>query len=185
MHSSACMGACPRVFTTSCWREAFPQASFKWKLPITSIFLPDKRLMVFPGGGRADRLQGRRGHRTSWEKSQPGSHTSLPGVGSSFQGSEGAQGKQPREAWHSASRPCTSPLVPAHHLQTGGKCCRKEQDPNRAPVAAMGAGGVGLRRAREGTLEQRCYKLWAQQTRAVSWVNCCMVVLNKLFGKPV
>lgn len=45
---------------------------------------------------------------------------------------EGAHGKQPREARR-------SPLIPAHHLQFGGKRCRKEQDPTRAPVVAMGA----------------------------------------------
>lgn len=41
-HLSACMGTCLTVFTTSCWWEAFPQAGFKWRLSITSAFLPGK-----------------------------------------------------------------------------------------------------------------------------------------------
>lgn len=85
---------------------------------------------------------------------------------------EGAHGKQPREARH-------CPLIPAHHLQFGGKHCRKEQDPTQAPVVAMGALCVGLSWAWEGDLEQRCYTLWAQQTHGISWGNGCTVVLNQ------
>lgn len=172
MHSSACIGTCPFVSTTSCWQEVFPQAGFKWKLSIISIFLPEKQLMVFPGGGGADWLQGRRGHRTGWEEGQPGSHTSFPSMGSSSNNLKELTA-------NSLGRHGIVLLIPAHHLQTGGKHCRKEQDPNRAPVVAMQVGSMGLRRAWEGGPEQRCYKLWAQQTHAISWGNCCTVVLNQ------
>lgn len=117
-------------------------------------------------------LQGRRGHRASWEEGQPGSHTSFPSMGSSSNSLKELTA-------NSLRRHGIVPLIPALHLQIGGKHCRKEQDPNRAPAAATGAGGVGLRRAWEGSLEQTCYKLWAEQTCVVSWGNCCTVVLNQ------
>lgn len=166
------MGTCPLVFTISCGREALPQVGFKWKLPITSIFLSEKQLVVFPGGSGADWLQGWRGYHTGWEECQPGSHTSFP--------STDASSNRVKELMaNSLRRHGIIFLISALHLQIGGNYCRKEQDPNQASVVVWGAGHVGLRGAWEGGSEQRCCKLWAQQTRDISCGSCCTVVLDQ------
>lgn len=82
--------------------------------------------MVFPRGSGGDWLQRRRGHRAGWEEVQPGSHTSFPSMGSSSSGLKELTAE-------SLGRHGAALLIPAHHFQIGGRHCRKEQDPNRAP----------------------------------------------------